>query len=77
MGKQELYSFSKLNSFHQCEYQYYLNYILKEKGKQNVYGHLGGVIHDLCEQLSKNEITLRLRVAKKDVFKRDKKTPYG
>ena len=58
MGKQELYSFSKLNSFHQCEYQYYLNYILKEKGKQNVYGHLGGVIHDLCEQLSKNEITL-------------------
>ena len=58
MSSQELYSFSKLNSFHQCKYQYYLNYILKEQGKQNVYGHLGGVIHDLCEQLTKNEITL-------------------
>lgn len=54
----ELYSFSKLNAFHQCPYQYYLNYILKEEGKQNVYGYLGGVVHDLCEKLSKEEMTL-------------------
>lgn len=58
MNTDDLYSFSKLNAFHQCKYQYYLNYILKEKGDQNVYGYLGGVIHDLCEKLTKKEITL-------------------
>lgn len=51
------YSYSRLTSYHQCQYGFYLNYIRKFPAQQNVYGLLGGKVHELLEQLQVNEIT--------------------
>ena len=44
-----VYSISRLNTFNACQYAYYLSYIQKEKGKQNIYGLAGEAIHDGIE----------------------------
>ncbi len=56
-GIMTVYSYSRLTSFHNCQYGYYLNYILKMPSRQNIYGFLGGIIHELLEQLQVNAIT--------------------
>lgn len=45
----DIYSYSKLSTFHQCKYEYYKTYILRQRGKQNVYAHMGSCIHDAIE----------------------------
>jgi hypothetical protein len=50
------YSFSKLSTSENCGWEYYLTYILKLKGKQNIYGAIGEAIHELCEKLQRKEI---------------------
>ncbi len=54
----DLYSYSKLSSFQNCTYGYYLTYIQHIKGEDNVYGILGNVVHDMYELLTKDEITI-------------------
>lgn len=58
--KKEKFSFSKLSSFHTCEYSYYLNYVFEGRReiskRDSVYGYLGGVVHELIEKMTKNEI---------------------
>ena len=54
----DLYSYSKLSSFQNCAYGYYLTYIQHIKGEDNVYGILGNVVHDMYELLTKDEITI-------------------
>lgn len=46
----EVYSISRLNTFESCEYSYYLSYILKQKGFDNVYSITGSKLHDCIEQ---------------------------
>ena len=46
-----IYSISRLNTIHQCEYQAYLNYILGEKQKPNIWACAGGIIHDRLEDI--------------------------
>lgn len=53
-----LFSYSKLSSFQNCPYGYYLTYIQHIKGEDNVYGILGNVVHDMYELLTKDEITI-------------------
>lgn len=48
MGYQ-IYSISRLNTIHQCPYQAYLNYVLGEKQKPNIWACAGGIIHDRLE----------------------------
>lgn len=57
MKNRELFSFSKLTTFHTCPYSYYLTYIEKEDRKDNVYSFLGGKIHELLEYLQRGEKT--------------------
>lgn len=45
----DIWSFSRINSWHNCQYEYYLNYIKRQKGKNNVYGVTGTFIHDYLE----------------------------
>lgn len=52
----EKFSFSKITSFHNCQYNYYLTYILKNRGGQNIYGELGTSCHEIIEGLIKGEI---------------------
>jgi ATP-dependent helicase/DNAse subunit B len=55
-GKQ-VYSHSKLQSFNQCEYQYWLSYIKHQKGIDNIYSIAGGKLHDIIEKIYNNKAT--------------------
>lgn len=52
-----VYSFSRLNTMKQCEYQYFLTYLEKVKGTDNIYGLLGGKIHDVIEMIYNGQAT--------------------
>ena len=54
----DVWSFSKLSSYHNCAYAWYLTYVLHEKGDDNVYGVLGNSIHDCLELMCKDEMTI-------------------
>lgn len=53
-----VYSISRLNTYNDCQYGYYRNYVLKDKGEDNIYAVLGGNIHDRLENVCNNIITL-------------------
>lgn len=50
-----VYSFSKLNSIDNCLYGAYLSYVKHKKGLPNVYGCMGGEIHDTLEMIVNGE----------------------
>jgi len=50
------WSFSRLNSFHQCKYQFKLQYIDQIKGENNFFAEYGSFIHNLLEQYAKGEL---------------------
>lgn len=54
---QQIYSYSKLTTFLQCEKQYYYNYILKKQSKDNIYNLLGTSFHDCAEKMQQGEMT--------------------
>ena len=56
-NKEVTYSYSRLHSYHNCQYGFYLNYIKKVEGVQNIYSYLGGVTHELLEKMQVNEMT--------------------
>lgn len=56
-AKKNVYSISKLNTIDQCLYQAYRTYKLHDRGKNNVYGIMGGRIHDVLESIIHNELT--------------------
>lgn len=64
----DIWSFSKLSSYHNCAYAWYLTYVLHEKGDDNVYGVLGNSIHDCLESMCKDEMTIE---EAKEKFKQD------
>lgn len=64
----DIWSFSKLSSYHNCAYAWYLTYVLHEKGEDNVYGVLGNSIHDCLESMCKDEMTIE---EAKEKFKQD------
>lgn len=52
-----VYSISKLNTVDNCEYEAWNTYINKDRGKNGVYGIMGGKTHDKLEQIINNEAT--------------------
>lgn len=53
-----LWSFSRLNSFYTCPYEFYLHYVQCNKGVNNFFGQFGSFIHKILEMYAKNEISL-------------------
>ena len=45
----DIYSISRLNALHQCKHQAFLNYIMGEKQKSNIWACAGSIIHDKLE----------------------------
>lgn len=58
MPKLEQYSYSKLATFEQCKYQYWLTYIKKIKGESNAFSEFGSFVHFLCEQYEKGHLAV-------------------
>jgi RecB family exonuclease len=52
------FSFSRLNSFLQCPYQFKLQYINEIKGVQNFFAEYGSYCHSILEKYSKNELSM-------------------
>ncbi|HPE08150.1 MAG TPA: PD-(D/E)XK nuclease family protein [Saprospiraceae bacterium] len=55
----ETYSFSKLKSFEQCRYQYFLTYVLdpeRTEEENNAFAEYGGFVHKLLERYGKGEL---------------------
>lgn len=48
-----VWSISRLNSFHNCEYEYFNTYILRNRGKGNCYTEVGSFVHDFIENVYK------------------------
>lgn len=57
MSNKELYSFSKLDTFHNCKRNYYYNYILKQRGGDSIYSFLGTVVHELTQNMIEKNIS--------------------
>jgi hypothetical protein len=53
----ELFSFSKLETFHNCKRSYYYNYIKKDRGGDNIYSYTGTVVHELTQAMIQKQIT--------------------
>lgn len=53
----ERWSFSRISSYEQCPYQYYLQYVEKRESIDNFYASFGSLMHKLLEQILNGEMT--------------------
>ena len=61
-----IWSYTKLSSFEQCPYQFYLQYIEKRNGEGNFYADAGKAMHKTLELLEKGEVELSDSIMKFD-----------
>ena len=53
----KIYSYSRLESYHNCPYAYYITYIEKNRSEDNIYSFLGSATHELLEELQQKLIS--------------------
>lgn len=51
-----VYSFSRLGTFNNCQFEYYNTYVLKNRGIDNCYTLMGSEVHDSLEGIYSGEI---------------------
>ena len=54
----ERYSFSKLSTFNDCKYAYWLTYIEHQKGVGNCFSSFGTEVHSIMERYAKGSLSL-------------------
>lgn len=54
---EEKYSFSRLETFHNCKRAYYHTYIEKNRSGDNIYSFLGTVVHELTQAIMQKQET--------------------
>src|SRR5574344_2070310 len=52
------WSFSRLNSFYNCPYEWYLRYVECNDAENGFFGEYGTLVHKTLEKYSKGEISL-------------------
>ena len=52
------WSFSRLNSFYNCAYEWNLHYLQCNKSENGFFGEYGSLIHKILEKYAKNELSL-------------------
>jgi hypothetical protein len=55
---EKVYSISKLNTFNNCQYEYWNTYIKRNKGLTNIYSELGTILHDGIQNSYINDINI-------------------
>lgn len=53
-----MWSFSRLNSFYNCPYEFYLHYIECNPSESNFFGEYGSLLHSILEKYAKGELSL-------------------
>ena len=59
-GVDNVYSYSQIKTFEDDPYEYYLKYVIKQEPDidvDNIYGVLGGCVHDILESFYTNELS--------------------
>ena len=64
----ELYSYSRLTTTEECWYEYYLTYIKRQQGHDNVWGISGTMVHEAHEKLYAGEVDKEYVSKKVDEF---------
>jgi RecB family exonuclease len=54
---EEKYSFSRLESFHNCKRGYYYTYLQGNRSGDNIYSFLGSITHELTQAIIQKQIT--------------------
>ena len=57
-GKDYIWSYSRLSTYEQCPYQWYLNYIENRNGETNWYAQNGSAVHETLEKVANKEIEI-------------------
>ncbi len=52
------WSFSRLNSFYNCQYEFYLRYIQCNKSATGFFSQFGTLVHDILEKYAKGELSI-------------------
>ena len=52
------WSFSRLNSFYNCKYEWYMHYIECIKSQSNFFSEYGSLLHSILEKYAKGELSL-------------------
>lgn len=52
------WSFSRLNSFYNCAYEFYMHYVECNKSENGFFGEYGSLIHKILEKYAKGELSL-------------------
>lgn len=52
------WSYSRISSFCQCPYEFYLRYIENNKSEENFFGQYGSFIHKILEKYAKGELSI-------------------
>jgi len=53
-----VWSFSRLQSYHQCPYGFWLKYVQCNEGESNFFGQYGSFLHSILEKYEKGELSL-------------------
>lgn len=59
-----IWSYSRLNTYLTCPHSYYLGYVKKFQGKENIYSSIGSLVHSICEDLQNKNINNEEAIAK-------------
>ena len=52
------WSFSRLNSYYNCAYEWYLHYLECNKSENGFFGEYGSLIHKILEKYTNGELSL-------------------
>lgn len=53
-----IYSISRINTYNQCQYEYFNTYVMKNRGLGNCYSEIGSFTHNTIEGIYRGEINL-------------------
>ena len=53
-----VWSYSRLEAYHQCPYGFYLKYVQCNKGEPNFFGQYGSLMHKILEKYEKEELSI-------------------
>ena len=54
--EKKIYSYSRLENYHNCPFAYYITYIEGNRSEHNIYSFLGSTVHEILEELQQKLI---------------------
>ena len=72
-----IWSFSRLNSYYNCPYEWYNHYMMCNKGAESSFGQYGSFCHKILEKYAKGELSIfEVSAFYEDHFAEEVKEPF-